>query len=66
MQRGLAIISALLNFTDYLESRRIITHNEQRRGELVREFLEAHSKEHNYFRCADDIAQQLGVPFENV
>ena len=64
-ERGLVIISALLNFVDYLEKRSIITHNEQRRGELIREFLESHSPENNYFMCAEDIAKRLGVPFEN-
>lgn len=64
-QRGLVIISVLINFVDYLEKRRIITHNETRRSELVREFLASHSNEKNYFMSADEIAKKLGVPFEN-
>lgn len=64
--RGLVIISALLNFTDWMnkESKLSLMHySKKERGKLVREFLEAHSEGKNYFMCAEDIAKRLGVPF---
>lgn len=65
-QRGLVIISALLNFVDWLHTPGIPIGNKRKRGELVKQFLASHSEGKNYFIQADDIAERLGVPFAEV
>lgn len=63
-QRGLVIISALINFVDWLHAEDLIAvDNEQERARLVLKFLDAHSKGENYFMQAEQIAKILGSPF---
>jgi hypothetical protein len=68
-QRGLVIMSALLNFIDWLGTQGVLVTNvpeveaEQLRGKLVLEFLKSHSESDGYFKQADDIAKRLGEPF---
>lgn len=53
-QQGLVIISVLLNFGDWLD------------GQCgFHDFLRGHSEGQNYFLQADDIAERLGVSFED-
>lgn len=60
--RGLVIISALLNFVDWLNSQDYLTiYGEAERGKLVVSFLESHSKDKNYFLQASDIAKRLKI-----
>lgn len=61
-ERGLVIMSALLNFVDYLNSQQLLIIPEKTRGKLVIEFLEDHSDKRHCFRQATDIAARLGVP----
>ena len=66
-QRGLVIISALLNFIDWLEAQDMLTVSPlagQERAELVKLFLHLHSDKMGYFKQADEIAGRLGAPFE--
>lgn len=64
-ERGLVILSCLLNFIDWLDinEQTSIPFTKERRGELVLEFLTTHSKGTNYYLQAEDIAARLGVPF---
>lgn len=64
-ERGLVIMSALLNFVDYLNAENIISQTETDRGQLVLRFLESHSNGENYFMCAEEIAERLCQPFQN-
>lgn len=64
-ERGLVIISALLNFIDYLNSQGLMVLPEEDRGETVLQFLGAHSDDQNYFMCAERIAEQLGIPLKD-
>lgn len=64
LQRGMVILSALINFVDWLDSEEILQLPEQERGELVKRFLDAHQTGENYFMQAEQIAEALGVPFE--
>ncbi len=63
---GLVIISAMLNFADYLRDKRLLIVSEKGAGKLVKEFLEGHSSEKTYLKRGEDIAKRLGVPFEEV
>jgi hypothetical protein len=63
-QRGLVIISVLMNFVDWLDKENVIALSPKDRAGLVKLFLETHSGEKNYFLCAEDIAERLGVPFK--
>lgn len=69
-QRGLVIISVLLNFADWLDAQGVLVTNvsksraAQLRGELVKDFLAAHSEGENYFMQAEQIAERLAIPFE--
>lgn len=65
-QRGLVIISALLNYVDWLDSqgKMIPGISKHDRGQLVLQFLASHSEGQNYFMQADDIAKRLGEPFQ--
>lgn len=63
-QRGLTLISALINFADWLESQGELTATEHDRGQLVLKFLDAHSKGENYFMQAEQIMEILGKPFQ--
>lgn len=62
-QRGLVIMSALINFVDWLDAEGVVTTTERGRGELVKRFLDAHQEGENYFMQAEQIANILGVPF---
>lgn len=63
-QRGLVIMSALLNFADWLADEKILLANKSQRGQLVKRFLASHSEGKSYFLKAEDIAKRLGVPFK--
>ena len=63
-QRGLVIISALINFADWLNAEGLLDATEYDRGQLVLRFLAAHSAGENYFMQADQIAEMLGKPFQ--
>lgn len=63
---GLIIISALLNFADYLRDQHLLMVSEQGGGKLVMKFLDGHSHEKTYLKKGEDIAKRLGVPFEEV
>lgn len=71
-QRGLAIMSALINFVDWLHAQGVLVTNvpepkaAQLRGQLVLGFLNAHSEGENYFMQAEHIAERLGEPFREV
>lgn len=65
-ERGLVIMSALINFMDYLESQGILTDlSPKTKGKIIKEFLESHSSKRNYFLQAEDIAERLSIPFKN-
>lgn len=69
-KRGLVILSALINFVDWLNAQGVLVTNvsepeaERLRGQLVLEFLKAHAESENYFMQADQIAEMLGAPFQ--
>lgn len=65
-QRGLVIISVLINFIDWLNSEGVVQLSERKRGELVKQFLDAHQEGENYFLQAEQVAEILGVPFQKV
>jgi hypothetical protein len=65
--RGLVIMSALVNFIDWLyDETDVIRSTESDGGQLVRQFLESHSDKRNYFVCADEITERLGEPFNEI
>lgn len=64
-QNGLVIISALINFVDWMADEHILLANRHQRGEMVKRFLTSHSTDINYIKQADDIAKRLGVPFQS-
>lgn len=64
-QRGLVIISALINFIDWLDREGKLTVPEAERGKLVMAFLSAHQDGTNYFMQAEQIAERLGAPLED-
>lgn len=63
-ERGLVIISALINFIDYLDEKNQtrIPFTKQKRGDIVLDFLQDHSDKRHCFKQASDIAARLGVP----
>lgn len=64
-QRGLMLISALINFADWLHAEGLlITSGERKRAQLVLKFFDAHSEGGNYFMQAEQIAEILGQPFK--
>lgn len=63
-QRGLVILSALINYTDWLDREGLLPLSERQRGELVKRFLDAHQEGNNYFMQAEQIADALAVPFQ--
>lgn len=63
-QRGLTLISALINFVDWLDAQGELCVSEHDRGQLVLQFLAAHSKGENYFMQAEQIMEILGQPFQ--
>lgn len=64
-QRGLVVMSALLNFVDWLDNSKGVIHlPEKERGALIVEFLESHSEGENYFKQAEEIAERLSGPFK--
>lgn len=69
-QRGLMIISALINFADWLDAQDLLVEqvsghaNERPRAQLILDFLKAHSEGENYFMQAEQIAEILGAPFQ--
>jgi hypothetical protein len=63
-QRGLVIISALINFIDWLDAENVVQLPEKQRAELVLQFLRAHNDGENYFMQAEQIAEILGQPFQ--
>lgn len=67
-QRGLTLISALINFVDWLYSDGLLpVEDERERAQLVLKFFDAHAKGENYFMQAEQIMEILGQPFkENV
>lgn len=63
-QRGLVIISALINFVDWLDCEDLLPEmSEYERGQLVVKFLKAHAEGENYFMQAEQIAGLLSQPF---
>jgi hypothetical protein len=63
-QRGLMLISALINFADWLDSEGLLTElSETERAQLVLRFFDAHQKSKNYFMQAEQIVKILGKPF---
>lgn len=62
LQRGLVVMSALINFIDWLDREQYLD-SRQERGEIVKEFLDAHQDGQNYFMQAEQIADALGIPF---
>jgi chemotaxis signal transduction protein len=66
-QRGLVILSALINFVDWLDREDVIDIDDEReRARLVIKFLNAHVEGENYCMQAAQIAEILGVPFQEV
>lgn len=64
-QRGLTLISALINFVDWLDSEGLLKPMpEQECAQLVLKFFDAHSRGQNYFMQAEQIMEILGAPFE--
>lgn len=64
-QRGLTLISALINFADWLHAEGLLTVNDEReRAQLVLKFFDAHSEGENYFMQAEQIMEILGKPFQ--
>lgn len=63
-QCGLMLISALINFADWLDSEGLLTElPEIERAQLVLKFFDAHQKGENYFMQAKQIMEILGQPF---
>lgn len=63
-QRGLTLISALINFVDWLHSKDLLAIEDERdRARLVLKFFDAHSEGENYFMQAEQIMEILGQPF---
>ena len=64
-QRGLTLISALINFADWLHAEGLlITSGERKRARLVLKFFDAHSEGESYFLQAEQIMEILGKPFQ--
>lgn len=65
-KRGLVIMSALINFVDWLHSEGLLPiDDEHERAQLILKFLAAHSAGENYFMKAEQIAEILSIPFED-
>lgn len=63
-QRGLTLISALINFVDWLNREGLLRSlPDQERARLVLKFFDAHTKGENYFLQAERIMEILGEPF---
>lgn len=63
-RRGLTLISALINFVDWLDRKQLLPRlSEQERARLVLKFFDAHSTGENYFMQAEQIMEILGQPF---
>lgn len=64
-QRGLTLISALINFVDWLYSDGLLSvEDERERAQLVLRFFDAHSRGENYFMQAEQIMEILSKPFQ--
>lgn len=64
-QRGLTLISALVNFADWLDSEGLLKSlPEQERARLVLKFFDVHTRGGNYFMQAEQIMEVLGTPFQ--
>lgn len=64
-QRGLTLISALINFADWLHAEELLSVDDEReRAQLVLRFFAAHSEGENYFMQAEQIMEILGTPFQ--
>lgn len=64
-QRGLTLISALINFVDWLDREGLIdVPDETKRARLVTQFFDAHAKGENYFLQAEQIMEIIGAPFQ--
>ena len=63
-ERGLVILSALVNFIDWMDGQDVtrMPFTKQKRGEIVLEFLKDNSDGRHCFKQATDIAARLGVP----
>lgn len=62
--RGLMLISALINFVDWLDGEGLLKRLPDReRARLVLKFFDAHQPGENYFLQATQIAEILGEPF---
>lgn len=61
-QRGLMLISALINFVDWLDRERLLRPrlSDKERAKLVLKFFDAHQKGENYFLQAEQIVEILG------
>ncbi len=65
-QSGLMLISALINFVDWLDTQGVLVSNQPEprasrlRAKLVKDFLAAHSEGENYLMQAEQIAEILG------
>ena len=64
-QRGLVVMSALINFVDWLDAEGVLVTNVEPRTKLVLEFLDAHSEGETYFMQAEQVAEILGIPFQS-
>lgn len=62
-QRGLVVMSALVNFVDWCD-KPICLLSKKERGKMVLDFLSQHSKEKNHFLQAESIAKRLAIPFK--
>lgn len=62
--RGLTLISALINFVDWLDRGGLLKSlPERERARLVLQFFDAHQHGENYFLQAEQIMEILGEPF---
>lgn len=63
-QRGLTLISALINFVDWLDREGLLKSlSDRERARLVLKFFDAHQPGENYFMQAEQIMELLGEPF---
>lgn len=63
-QRGLTLISALINFVDWLDREGLLKSlSDRERARLVLQFFDAHQPGEHYFMQAEQIMEILGEPF---
>lgn len=66
-QQGLMLISALINFTDWMASEKhplVAGLSDMDRAMLVKDFFACHAEGESYFMQAEQIAKILGGPFK--